>query len=376
MIESLMKIKLPLILSLLIVFALASSQLLLADEPAGYSENNPLRVGVILPLSGEHASIGDGFQRAIKMAQDDLEEEARRSIRFYFEDDGMVARNAVGAFHKLVNQDQIEVLINLSSGTGNALAPLAEQRGIPFLAVATDPKVVEGRKNVFNFWVTPTEQANLAVPEALRRGYRRIARVTTIHDGTYAVNKEFDPINDNQIKIVIDEEYPIDVTDFRTVIARIRQTPDLDAIFLLLFKGQLSSFALQARQSGIDLPFFGYEFMEDINEIRAAQGTLEGAWYVNAADASDDFISRFQQLNPDASLYTAANGYDAVLLLAEAIKTAKSRAEIVEFLAGLKDFTGALGTYSSTGDQRFSLPAALKIVDGGQGKPLEVNRDE
>jgi len=335
---------------------------LLAEE--GYSADRPLRVGVILPLSGENASIGMGLQNAVKMAVDDLPVEARERLVVYVEDDGLVSRNSVSAFHKLVTQNRIDALINVSSGTANALAPLAEQRGIPFIAIASDPKIVEGRKNVFNFWVTPLEQAKLVVPEALRRGYKRIARISTIHDFTLAANRDFDDLNQGRIEIVVDQEYPMEVTDFRSSIARIRREKDLDAVFIFLFKGQLSSFAMQARQGGIDLPFFGYEFMEDVSEIRAAQGALDGAWYVNAADPDDEFMERFKKLHPDSTVFAVGNGYDAIMLFARAIETARSKAEIVDFLATLKDFEGVVGTFSATGDHRFTLPAVIKEVTG------------
>ena len=33
-----------------------------------------------------------------------------------------------------------------------------------------------------------------------------------------------------------------------------------------------------------------------------------------------------------------------------------------DFLGGVRDFSGAAGTYSASGDNRFTLPAALKQI--------------
>jgi len=33
-----------------------------------------------------------------------------------------------------------------------------------------------------------------------------------------------------------------------------------------------------------------------------------------------------------------------------------------QFLHTVKDFNGALGTYSASGDNRFTLPAAIKVI--------------
>jgi len=329
-----------------------------------YSAESPLRVGVILPLSGDAASVGGTVRNAITMAYESLPEEDRERLKLYFEDDAMESRQSVSAYQRLRAQHNIEALVNVSSGTANALAPLAEQHGIPFIAMATDPAVVEGRKNVFNFWVSPATQTEALFPEVSRRNYKNIARISTIHDFSYAVNTVFDGKNDGLVKVVLDEEYAIDVRDFRTFLSRIRARSDIDAIMPLLFPGQLSSFAVQARQMGVELPLFGYEMFEDANEIKLARGALEGAWYVNADDPEDFFLKRFQAKYPDSSLFGAGNGHDIVLLLAKGSKKARRPAEIVSFLANLKDFSGAMGTYSSSGDNRFTLPAAIKEVRG------------
>lgn len=338
--------------------------LTLHAEAVLYTPERPLKIGAILPLSGNAASIGQSAQKAMLLALDQMDDADRNRVTIFFEDDALNARMAVSAFHKLRAQHKIDVLVNLSSGTGNALAPLAEQHTIPFLAIASDPKVVSDRKYVFNFWVTPEEQARVLIPEALRRGYKNIAVITTIHDGSYAVKSAFDTLNEGQLNLAFEEEVDGQNRDFRTLIAQIRRHKNIDAIMPILFPGQLSMFAVQARQLGVDSPFFGYEFFEDRNEIKLAQGALEGAWYVNAEDPTGSFTENFKERFPEASLYAAGNAHDSILLFAVAARGASNSDQIVHFLRTLKDFSGAMGTYSASGDNRFALPAALKEVRG------------
>lgn len=321
-----------------------------------------LRVGLILPLSGEASSWGRTFQSAFEMGLEELSPAERARLQIFTEDDQLQPKNAVSAFHKLLAQHDIDVVVNLSSGTGNALASLTEQRKIVLVAIASDAAIVRGRTHAFNFWVTPEEEARVLVDEARRQNYKRIVRVGTIHDGVSAVNKAFDQFNAGKITIALDEEFPSDVRDFRTTLGKIRALKDIDGIMIVLFPGQMSAFAKQARQAGIRSTFFGWEIFEDINEIKAAQGALEGAWYVNAADARGDFMQRFRAKHPELSLLGSANGYDLAKLLASAAGREPSVEGVRTFLAELKDFSGVIGTYSSTGDGRFSLPAAVKQV--------------
>ena len=50
------------------------------------------------------------------------------------------------------------------------------------------------------------------------------------------------------------------------------------------------------------------------------------------------------------------------MLIAETIKDSPNRPEINSFIHSVKDFTGALGTYSASGQNTFTLPATIKIV--------------
>lgn len=347
-----MKQPLALLVGLLMVLPAA------AEEQAAA----PLKVGVILPLSGEASSFGIAFKNGMDLAMDELPEPDRARVRFLFEDDQLSASKSVSALTKLTSHDGIDVAVNFSSGTANALAPIAERQKMVLVAAASDPKIVSGRKYVFNFWVTPEEEARVMLPEAERRGYKNVARLTAIHEGAFSVRAAMDSANAGKIKFGVDEEISPDNKDFRTLLAKIKGRKDIEAIHPILFPGQLSVFTKQARSMGIDLPFFGWEFFEDSNEVKASDGTLIGAWYVNADDPTGNFNERYLKKFPGASLFAAANGYDTVLLLVAAAAKEPTSEGTRKFLATLRDFSGALGTYSASGDNRFTLPAAVKEV--------------
>lgn len=321
-----------------------------------------LNVGVILPISGESVSLGEALRNGITLGTEHISQAARSRIEITYEDDQMAAKNAISAFNKLVYDGKLDVLINLSSGTAKALSPLAEEKQIPFIAIASDRKVSEGKKYVFNFLMTPEEEAKVAIPEALKRGYKKIARIVSTQDGMLAIKSAFDKINNGRIEVVLDEEYPIEIKDFRTFIAKIHSRNDIDAIMLILIPGHCGLFAKQVRELGIKKGLFGFQMFEDKKEVEASNNALVGQWYVNADDADGKFVEEYRKRFPNASLWGAASGHDAVLLLGAAIDKDYSKKNFHSYLATLKDFSGALGVYSATGDNRFSLPAAVKVV--------------
>ncbi len=326
-----------------------------------FADDSEYRVGVIIPLSGDSVSVGEALRNGITLGLEDIDSATRERLKLFYEDDRLEAGKSVAAFHKLSSLHNVDVVVNMSSGTGKALAPLAEQKKIPLMAIASDPEIIENREYTVNFWVTPDEETRALLPAIRERGYKKIAIVSTIHNGAFAVRESFLRLGKDDVKVVLNEELNATDRDFRSLIAKVSQT-ELDAILPLLMPGQFSSFAKQLRQQGVDLPLFGYEFFEDINEIKNAEGALEGSIYVNAGDPESDFMKRYQKRFPDASLYTAANGYDAIRLIAAAIED-DSR-DINTFLHTVKDFHGALGVFSATDDNKFTLPASLKRVTG------------
>lgn len=329
------------------------------------AEAHLVKIGVIIALTGEASSFGEATKNGIEIALSKMSEADRSRLQIIYEDDGFQPKNTVAAFQKLVSVDKVSVVITMGSGTSNAVAPLAERHQIPLIAVASDPNIVKDKKYSVLFWVTPEAETDLVFPEAIKRGYRSIARVTTTHDGAYAMRSEFDRKNkelNNPIKLILDEEFPSDIKDFKSTITKIRALDNLDAIMVLLMPGQAGIFAKQAREAGVMQPFFSYELLEDPNEIKAAVGAFEGAWFATAGAASSEFSSEFSSKYPDSMAVLAPNAHDSILMIAKATVSNSSSEAINKYLHEVKDFTGALGTFSATDDSKFTLPAVLKVV--------------
>ena len=99
------------------------------------------------------------------------------------------------------------------------------------------------------------------------------------------------------------------------------------------------------------------------NLFKYPEGALVGQWYVQADDPGDTFLTGYAERFPEATPYTAGNCHDVVSLIAKAVETKRTSGEqLQDFLFSLRDFKGAMGEYSATGDNRFSLPAAVKVV--------------
>ena len=362
--------------NLLVVFCLS---FLLLPNAFAQSSNTEKKVsiGVILPLSGMMASLGNNIRNAIELAYQRLPQEKRDRINLVFEDDGFVTSRSVSAFQKLVVNDNIEVVFVGGSGAGHGVAPIAQMKGIPLIAIgASDFKVVEGRDYAFLHWIAPEAEAEVLVKEIIRRGYERLSLITSEQEGQLAIyNAIIKEIHKHGIedRVMLDERYVKGEVDFKSHVIKAR-SKKIDATIVLLLSGSVSSFAKQMREGGELGDLVGVEMFEDENEVKASQGALIGQWYVNTDTANDKFIADYKAKYGEYPSVATANGYDALNLVAEAVsKFGHNAQEIKNYLATIKDYHGAAGIYSATGDNRFTLPAAIKIVTKDGFEKLTVN---
>lgn len=330
--------------------------------PCQAKDSEQLVVGVLSALTGDGANFGTAVQNGVKLAYKELSPEMQNRIKLVYDNDGLDPRLSISAFNKMIDVDKIDVLINASSPTGKAISPIADKKKIPLIAIATDKEVVEDRNYAVNLWVTVEAEAHTAIDEAKKLGYKNIAVISTTNPFNLTCKDAYNKVNNGQIGITLDEEYAPEVKDFRTFLAKVRNDKQVDAIFVNLFLGQIGLFAKQAREMGISLPLFTFELFEDPNEVKVSNNALVNQWYVNADDPESVFVTKYKANFPEGSLFAAANGYDALMLIAKALESGKTAEDVNHLLHNLRNFSGALGTYSASGDNRFTLPATVKVV--------------
>lgn len=335
-----------------------------------YAENKKLRVGIIIPLTGDFSAYGESVRNGMELA---ISENTDDTIQLYFEDDMGHPKESLKAFHKLVYLDKVNVVVTISAQPSLAVAPMAEAAKIPLISIAIPPKIVEGREYVFLYFATSERMASAMVDEASRRNIQSIARLSTIHDGRAEMKKQFDRYNEKKIKILFDEEVLPSERDFRTLIARISRMPDVQAIYTNLVLGQIGVFARQTKEMGLNIPLFTSEFFGDPNEIKVAEGALSDQWYVDQREPSAQFLGKLRKhFGESTPIFAAANGYDIILLLRSYISQhIPTGQELVSLLKDVKNFSGSLGTYSMLSDHRMNIPVDIKAI---QSNTVTVKR--
>lgn len=117
------------------------SNLALADQ-------KPLKIGVVLGLTGQAAQWSDMALKGITLAHEEAVKDGHE-IRLIVEDSGTSPAGSVRAFNKLVHVDKVDaVLGNIWSFLNEPLVPIAKREGVLLLSVEVDCEA--GQPTVFD----------------------------------------------------------------------------------------------------------------------------------------------------------------------------------------------------------------------------------
>ncbi len=285
---------------------------------------------------------------------------------------------------KLTSRDQVVAIIG-EGASGRCLegAPIAQAAGVPVVSpAATNPKVTEVGDQIFRVCFTDPFQGTVMATFARRS--LKAKRVGLLVDvgASYSVGLA-DHFRQRFIadggEIVADQRFSGGDKDLRAQLTAIKAASP-DAIFAPCYYGDAGLVLLQARQLGITVPMLGGDGYEAPELVEIAGKAAEGACFpvhfsVDSTEArSRRFVERFTARFQKAPTGVSALGYDAVMLIADAIGragSAESRA-IRDALAATKDFDGVTGMITIDAHRDARKPAAIIRVQDGRFRFVET----
>jgi ABC-type branched-subunit amino acid transport system substrate-binding protein len=93
----------------------------------------PIKIGVVSILSGEMATLGTDFVRAIEIATEKHNKDSDVKFQLIVEDDAFSQSKGLSAVKKLLEVDKVQALINLSTPTINSSYQILTQKKIPVM---------------------------------------------------------------------------------------------------------------------------------------------------------------------------------------------------------------------------------------------------
>lgn len=345
------------------------------EEPA-----SQIPIGVYLALTGPTATFGLGTRDGVTMAADEINASGGllgRNVRLYFEDTLGRSEEAASVVSRLITRSEVVALIGEnSSSLSLAAAPIAQAAKVPMVSPSsTNPAVTEKGDYIFRVCFLDSWQG-----QALARFVRetlKMKRVAILRDvkNDYSVGlADFftQAFEESGGQIVADQSYSEGDSDFRSQLTAIRAASP-EAIFIPGYYTEAGSIAVQARDLGLSVPLVGGDGWSSPLLFTIGGDSIEGAYYGDHYYAGEDraavreFVRRFRQRfgrDPDSN---NALAYDAMMMLAHAIRQGRSLegAAIRDNLASLKDFDGVSGVITMGADRNPIKPVMIVKVENG-----------
>lgn len=347
----------------------------------------PVKIGFFMSITGRDASFGEVSLRGARLAVDELNAAGGvlgRPVELLVEDNRSLAGESATAAKKLISRDHVVALVGeCSSARTLEAAPVAQAAGVPLVTpAATNPKVTQAGDAVFRVcFIDPFQGEVLAAFARRKLGLKRAALLV---DGTspYSVGlaeyftKTFTALGG---EVVVTQKYSGADTDFRAQLTAIRGAQP-DALFLPGYYVAAGLVAKQTKELGLKATLLGGDGFEAPQLLEIGGTALEGAYYSthfapeNAEPAAVSFVAAYRKRHGALPNGLAALSYDAVGLVADAIRRAGTTeaGALRRALAATRDFAAASGRTTINAQRDAEKDAAIISVRGGKLEFVET----
>lgn len=337
-------------------------------------------VGEIGALTGSEATFGISTHQGIELAFEQINANGGvlgKKFRLITVDDQGKADEATTAVTKLITQDRVVAILGeVTSSRSLAMAPIAQSYRVPMISPSsTNPKVTEQGDFIFRVCFIDPFQGLVMARFALNNlGLKRIAVLRDVKSD-YSVGlaeyfvREFTAGGG---EIVLNQSYSNGDSDFKAQLTTIAiKKPQ--ALFVPGYYGDVGLIARQRNEVGMQVPLLGGDGWDSPKLIEIGGSALDGSYFSTHYSPEDssplvqEFIKSFKDRYGVVADGLAAMGYDAALVLADAIKRAGGTESdpLRNAIAGTTNFPGVTGSITIDEHRNANKPAVvLKIVNG------------
>ncbi|MGI8965487.1 MAG: ABC transporter substrate-binding protein [Limisphaerales bacterium] len=345
-------------------------------------------MGEFASLTGKEATFGQSSHEGTLLAIEEINAAGGvlgKKLDLLTEDTQSKAGEPATVVNKLISRDGVVAILGeVASSRSLEAAPICQQNKIPMISPSsTNPKVTETGDFIFRVcFIDPfqgTVMANFAT-KTLKA--KKVAVFTdTKSDYSKGLAKFFkEQFTKNGGQISAELDYNGGDKDFKGQLTAIKSSSP-DGVFVPGYYTDVALICIQAKQLGLNIPFFGGDGWESEKLTEIGKEAVEKTYFSThyhpdvGSDKSKNFVTnykkRYNGKTPDA---LAACGYDSALVLVDAIKRAGSSdgQKVRDALAATKNFEAVTGKISLN-EKRDAVKAAVILqVENGKYKYLET----
>lgn len=288
-----------------------------------------INIGVIIPLTGDYAKIGNDIKKAIEVGEKDAINKGlikEGVINVLFEDNKLDAANTITAYNKLKAINDIQVVITVTSKCILALKPLANKNKILLLNASAISTEIEDSVD-FCFSLIPNAKTESEYLSNYIFDDKKIKSIALIYRNDQSGQSFNDWFSKKYIKkggtIPLTEPHPINTSDFRTIIAKLKSNEDIKGVFMASLGVETANFVKQCKELNFILPIYTYESINQPKSIEIAGKSIENIEFVSPKfNPSDTSYAAFKQAikekyNNDEINFYMISHYNAFMVIAK-----------------------------------------------------------
>jgi len=329
-------------------------------------------------MTGAQAAGGVQTMQGVDLAYAQKDEVLGVPIRMVLVDNRGDKAESATAMTRLIEQEKAIAVVG-SYGSSNSMAggEVSEAAGIPVMGCSpTNPLVTEGKDYYLRESFIDPFQGRVMAKYATEQGIEKVAIIQNISQdysvGLAAFFKQsWIELTGSDEGIVSETSYQDGDQDFT---AQLSDIGDAEAIFAPGYYGDAALLMKQAREMGFTGLFMGTDAWEAPELVEIAGDAAEGAVFSShysaeaaTTPASAPFVEAFEAEYGETPSAMAALGYDAYMLVIDAIERAGSfdPEAIRDAMATTENFEGVTGyiTINETGDA-VKDAVVLEVRDG------------
>lgn len=347
-------------------------------------EPKEVKIGFVNSLTGQYAPYGENNWNGVKLAIEEINLSGgilNKNVKLLVEDDRSIKEGAVSAVKKLIGIDKVPVIIGPGSSVGvMGSAPIANKAKVVLLSPgAASPEITNAGDYIFRNRASGALEASKIANYAYKK--LQIKQVAILYPNVdYGIGfkdvfmKEYISFGGS---ILCEETYEETDTDFRTQLAKIKEKGP-KGVYVLGVPESIGQILRQAKEIRLYVQFLSNN-VESPKLLEIAGEAAEGLIFPIPSYDYESPLSRisefekkyFTKFGRHSDLF-AANGYDAVYIIKQAIEAGGYNGKgIKDQLYNFQNFQGVGGIISFDKNGDVLKPLSIKAVKNSQFIKIE-----
>ena len=357
------------LLSLCMLLALTACD---NKKEAPKADNRPVvKIGVMLPMSGEMAEFGETSRYAVEFAAEDHKDSP---IKFdiIFEDDTFASSRAAMIANKFISVDKVDAMVTSFSPIGSVVSPIADKAKVLHISLSNAANIAEGELN-FTDWQQVDIAAKKLVDYLLSQNCKKV------------VSFNMETVGNEEMRVKTNhylDEHGIEYKEFyfnpdnRDFAMMIQKALSFGADYWILNSFSPGQDILRKKmiEQKIDIPVVNIQCMKLTKNIQL----FENQVYVDAPDGDERFIKRMAEKTSSKVLNIAAYAYDIVNLIMTANEDFYAKNgrvpndfELADTLKKTKFYKGIVGELEVQDNGIIKSPSVIKKIINGDAIIIE-----